>query len=38
MMEALGDEKPNTITYQLNSQTTYYQVFAYDRPADAPPE
>ena len=38
MMEALDDEKPNTITYQLNPQTTYYQVFAYDRPADAPPE
>lgn len=37
-MEALGDEKPKTITYQLNPETTYYRVFGYNRPADAPPQ
>lgn len=37
-MEELGDEKPTTITYQLDPATTYYRVFAYNRPADAAPE
>lgn len=37
-MQELGDEKPETITYQLDPATTYYRVFAYNRPADAAPE
>ena len=37
-LQALGEEKPKTITYRLNPETTYYQVYAYDRPADEPPE
>lgn len=37
-LEQLGDEKPKTITYKLNQETTYYQVYAYGLPADAPPK
>ena len=37
-MQALGDEMPETITYQLNPETTYYRVFGYNRTADAPPQ
>jgi DNA repair protein RadD len=38
MLKELGEEKPETITYQLDPATTYYRVFAYGRPADAAPE
>jgi DNA repair protein RadD len=37
-LNELDGTKPMTITYQLNPETTYYRVFAYNRPADAPPE
>ena len=37
-MQALGDEKPDTITYQLDPISTFFRVFAYNRPADVPPE
>ena len=37
-MQALGDERPETITYQLDPETTFFRVFAYNRPADVPPE
>jgi DNA repair protein RadD len=37
-LRALGDERPDTITYQLDPVTTFYRVFAYNRPADVPPE
>lgn len=37
-MEELGDEKPQTITYQLDPATTYYRVFGYGRPADVEPQ
>jgi len=37
-LNELGDGKPETITYQLDPATTYYRVFAYNRPADVAPE
>jgi DNA repair protein RadD len=38
LLEDLDDTKPMTITYQLNPETTYYRVFAYNRPFDVPPQ
>lgn len=38
MMNDLGDEKPKTITYQLDPVSTFYRVFAYNRTADEAPE
>jgi DNA repair protein RadD len=37
-LNELNGSKPLTITYQLNPDTSYFRVFAYNRPADAPPE
>ncbi len=38
MLKNLGEDKPATITYQLDPISSFYRVFAYNRMADAPPE
>ena len=38
MLNELGEDKPETITYQLDPVSTFYRVFAYNRPADVSPE
>ena len=38
MLNELGEDKPSTITYQLDPISTFFRVFAYNRPADAAPE
>jgi hypothetical protein len=38
LLEDLDGTKPTTITYQLNPETTYYRVFAYNGPFDVPPQ
>lgn len=38
LLAALNGAKPKTITYKLNSQTSFYSVLGYNGPADAPPE
>jgi len=35
---ALGDKKPETITYQKDKDSNFFRVFAYNRPHDEPPE
>jgi DNA repair protein RadD len=33
-----GDSKPDTITYQKNAATGFYEVYGYNRPADELPD
>jgi DNA repair protein RadD len=37
-LNALGARKPETITYQKDKENNFFNVFAYNRPHDAPPE
>ena len=33
-----GDTAPNTVTYRKNAETGFYEVHAYNRPADEEPD
>lgn len=37
-LDALGGKAPNTVTYQKNAETGFYEVFSYNRPHDEAPK
>lgn len=38
MLQALGDDEPETITYQKDAESGFYRIFSYNGPADVAPE
>jgi DNA repair protein RadD len=36
-LDSLGDQQPNTITYQKSAESGFYEIYAYNRPHDEAP-